>query len=178
MLRVSLRYGLFAGLVMSVLSVIFWSGVIDLSAGAQQLAGYGIILLSCCIIYSGIKFIREKVQGGILHFSDALLYGCLMAAIAAIVYAAVNTFFITYIQPDYMQQYYGELINQVQNSGRSEASKKTAIEYYQRQLDNYTPMFNFFLMFGTVITVGVIVTLFSARILKRETATSRKQSIQ
>lgn len=178
MLRVSLRYGLYIGLVMSVLSVIFWSGAVDLSAGAQQLAGYCVILLSCCMIYSGTKFIREKVQGGILHFSDALLYGCLMAAIAAIVYAAVNTFFIMYIRPDYMPQYYGELISQVQNSSRSEASKKTAIEYYQRQLDNYTPMFNFFLMFGTAITIGVIVSLFSARILKKETATAQKQRTQ
>ncbi|MBC8046175.1 MAG: DUF4199 domain-containing protein [Fimbriimonadaceae bacterium] len=168
MLQTSLKYGLYSGIIMIIFFSITWFALKDISFGIMEVLGYIGMIVGLSVIYFGIKHIRDKIFGGSISFKDAFLYGSLMAAIGAIIFGVLDTIYMTVLNPDFSDQYLNYMIEKAKSSGRTEEQIQKTIEQYTTQMENYTPVFNFFVMFGTVLLLGVIMSLIFSAILKRK----------
>ncbi|MDZ7343233.1 MAG: DUF4199 domain-containing protein, partial [candidate division KSB1 bacterium] len=110
MRKVTLTYGLLAGVIISVLMVLglaLWEkGAIDFDN--SELIGYGSMVVALSMIFFGIKSYRDHYQNGTLKFGKGLQVGALITLIASLMYATTwETYYRTNteIQTSFMAKY-------------------------------------------------------------------------
>ena len=92
MRKVTLTFGLLAGVLVSVFSVVIISlcenGRINLDN--SDLIGYGSMVIALSMIFFGIKSYRDNYQNGAIKFTKGLQVGLLITLIASLIYAAAG----------------------------------------------------------------------------------------
>lgn len=119
--------------------------------GNGELFGYAGIILALTMVYFGIKAYRDKVNNGQVSFSKALLIGLGISAFGALGIALMDMLYTGVIDPDWAVKYQEEM----------------AAQGYEDTPMYSTPVLGV-MMFGIVMTVGAIISLLSALILKRQ----------
>ncbi len=142
-------YGLVLAFVMFLGGLYFGMG---LDFSTQELIGYSAILLSLIFVFFGIKHFRDKVNGGKLKLRKGVMVGLLIAAITALGIALADLIYTTLINPGFFDEY--------------EAVMRK--EGYKGEIPDYGSVFMAFVMFLTVMIMGLFVSLFSAIVLKRK----------
>lgn len=170
MLQAALRYGIYAGIIGVVLFLFSLLGLKNLSFHAKEIAGYLAIAIALLTIYFGIKHIRNKQNGGVLSFKNALYYGCVIAAVAGIFVGIADVFYVTVIHPGYTQEYLQYLNESVKNSSRTPEQIEKLIQDNTKRIESYTPFSYFTTRFGTVVLMGALESLLFAALLKRKSA--------
>lgn len=146
------KFGLY-GLVLSF--VLFLGGLyfgMGMDFSTQELIGYITILLSLTFVFFGIKHFRDKVNGGKLRLGKGVMIGLLIAAITALGIAFADLIYTTLINPDFFEEY--------------EAIMRK--EGYKGAIPDYGSVFMAFVMFLTVMIMGLFISLLSAFVLKRK----------
>ncbi len=150
MKKTIIKYGirsLIVGLILFGLSLLL---SLQWEIGNSEILGYAGIILALSMVYFGIKAYRDNVNNGTVSFGNALLVGLGISALGSLGIALADMLYTGVIDPDWMENYAQEMSAQ----GEEVPTMSTA-------------MLGVF-MFFIAMSVGAIITLISALILKKQ----------
>ncbi|MFD1257058.1 DUF4199 domain-containing protein [Mucilaginibacter terrae] len=137
---------------------------------SSMLLGYAGMLLAFSFVFVGIKNYRDKYNNGMVSFVQALKIGGLIMLIASSVYVVVWLFDFYLFIPDFMDKYIAHTITQAKANGATQAELSKQIAELVPYKEKYkNPIWVILLTYAEVLPVGIVVTLISALILKRNT---------
>ena len=176
MIQSILKFGLITGGFMVGLFMLFEVGIgIDnMSFTVAEVVGYITMILSLLGIFLGIKVYRDEKLAGNISFGKAFLFGTGVNLVAAFSFGVYSFMFFEFIVPDFTEKYNQYMIDQIKKSGQSQEVINQQIVQMREYMDHpfySSSEFQGFVMFATVFLLGLVVTLISAAILKRSTAT-------
>jgi len=174
MRKVTLIFGLLAGVIISVLMslgiALSENGVITFDFG--ELVGYASMVIALSMIFFGIKSYRDNHQKGAINFWKGIQVGLLIALIAALIYAIT---WETYLQSrpagstSFMEKYADSVINKMKREGASADKIDQAIKKMDDMKKMYqNPLIRFGITIMEILPVGIIVTLISAALLRKK----------
>lgn len=168
MKKTVLTFGLIAGAILSgvMLATIPFQDAIGFDRGA--LIGYTSMVLAFLLIFFGIRSYRDNVAGGTIGFARAFAVGTLIAAVAALCYAATWQLVYYKLAPGFLDKYQAYALEKGRANGESEeglAQIKADHEKYARWYSN--PAINVAVTFAEPMPVALIVSLVSAGVLSR-----------
>ena len=164
-----LVYGLISGFIIAALmavnlAICSKSGDFDNS----MIVGYASMLIAFSMIFVGIKNYRDKYNGGIISFGKAFKVGFFMTLIASTIYVIVWLVEEHFFFPDFMEKYMAFEMNKLQSSGISAAELADKTKELEQAKEMYkNPLFKILFTYAEILPVGLIVTLISSLILKR-----------
>ncbi len=172
MIKTVLKYGGISGIILvatfSVTLFLLESGETpDYALG--EVLGYITMILSLSVVYLGIKNYRDDALQGSISFRQALAVGLLISAFASLVFTAVDTIYITLINPDFFTDYMAWEIESMKADGASPVELAAYTDQYKIFTGPWGGVVNALVMFMTVFLIGMIITLVSAGILVRKT---------
>ncbi len=172
MKKIVLRFGLFAGAMVSLLMVVTM-GTAKLMgthpSGASGMAiGYTTMVLSFIFVHFGIRSYRDTELGGSVRFWPAFRVGLLISLIASICYAATWQVVGPVMLPDFAEKYAAEAVQQAQAKGASPAE----VEKTRRQMAEFViayknPLYVFGMTLLEPAPIALLVSLISAGVLSR-----------
>lgn len=171
-LKPSLRYGILAGVFLSIvmaISMVVYFNHPDLEPSA--VIGYTSMLVAFSMMFIGIRNYREKENGGVISFLKALQIGALIALVGSTFY--VVTWLIIYYGfiPDFFDRYIELCLHQAQVAGASPAEIAAQTKEMAEFREMYqNPFFVVLFTYMEVLPLGLIVSLLSAVILRRKVA--------
>ncbi len=170
MKRVVLIFGLISGAISSTLMFLTLplvdSGAV--SRSSSFVIGYASIFLSFLLVFFGIRSYREN-SGGTISFGRATKVGLLITLISCAFYVASWQIIYYKLMPDFADKYAAQTIDAMHQKGAPEAAiaeKKKELAKMKAMLQN--PLINVAMTFIEPFPVGLIVTLVSAAILRKQ----------
>ncbi|SCY41539.1 DUF4199 domain-containing protein [Flavobacterium caeni] len=176
MKKVILNNGLIAGIIVSL-----WMATSMLAVGCDNMMalgprgmiiGYTGMLVAFSFIFVAVKNYRDKINGGVVAFGRAFGIGLLISLIASTFY--VVTWLVVYynFMPDFMDKYAAAAIEQAKSTGASAAELKAQATEMEWAKQMYSQPVNVVWMtYLEVFPIGLLVSLITAAILKRNRAT-------
>lgn len=125
--------------------------------------GYVVLVLVFSLIFVGIKNYRDKKSDGIITFGTAFKIGLYITLVASTVYVVVWLFYFYLFVPDFMEVYKDFVLNTTPPAELAEKTKQ--MNEYSKMYEN--PLFVILLTYAEVFPIGLVVTLFSSLILKK-----------
>ena len=171
MKKIVLTFGLLSGLVSAVLMTANMFFLDDIGFDRGLYVGYTVIVISFLFVYFGIRSYRDNVLGGRISFAKGFQAGILITLISCLCY--VGAWLFTYKQffPDFADKYAAYIVADKRASGASQAEIDSTIqqgEDMKQMLAN--PLINAAVTFTEPFPVGLLVTLISAAILRKQEA--------
>ena len=168
MKKTVIRYGIYASLLMVLLSAIDFFVLAKMASFAvQEVAGYLTMLLSMIFVFIGIRHYRDHVNGGILSFWQGVKIGLLIVLLPSLCFGLFDILYTEVIHPGWMNEYYAKYLERIKTSTPPDQLdamiKKVTAE--KEMFSN--PLLQFLLMSLTVFIIGFIVTIISAITLRR-----------
>jgi hypothetical protein len=177
MKKIVLTFGLIAGLIVTALMLasmpLMGDGTISFENG--ELLGYTSMIIALSLIYFGVRSFRDNHNGGVLSFGKGFQVGILIAAIAAVIYASGWEVYVNTSSGDFMEQYTEQYLQQMEKEGAT----TTELDEMKVEMDSMAEMYkNPLIRFGMtlmeIVPVGLIITLLSAFLLKRNESVDRR----
>ena len=161
-------FGLIAGAIMSMMMLLNTALSDRMDLDTAEVVGYTTIIAAFLLIFFGIRSYRDNKAGKTISFGRALLVGVLINLVASACYVATWEFIYYRLAPDFGEKYAAHAIEKERAKGASEAElaeKMTEMQKFQELYKN--PLFNAAITFLEPFSIGLIVTLLSAAILRR-----------
>jgi hypothetical protein len=165
-MKYALVYGGIAGAI--VIAAIVGGLALDLPNHLQsELFGYLIMLAALSLIFVGIKKHRDVECGGIIKFTQGLIVGLGIAAVAAIVYIIGWEIFLATSGRDFMADYTAGIIEGMRKEGAAPAAIEAKLTEMRDMATMYrNPLYRIPITFVEIFPVGLIVALVSAALLR------------
>lgn len=171
MLRTAGKYGLWGGVIVSGLMLLgfLWMQHGNMSNQAGEILGYASMIIALSMIFVGIKKYRDIDLGGQITFLEALKIGLVISIIASFIY--VLTWMIysnSEAASEMMDTYFTSAIEKIKNSGNEQAIITKDVDRMMRMKANYDkPLYKILYTFMEIFPVGVLISIISAFILKK-----------
>ena len=169
MKRVVLVFGLLAGAVLSVMLVVQIAFIDEIGFDRGEIVGYTTMVLAFLMIYFGIRSYRDHVYGGTIGFWKAVGIGLGITLVAAVCYVTTWEVIFYWFAPDFIEKYGVYVVEKAREAGASpqELAAKTAdwVRYNEMYKN---PLINAGITLIDVLPVGIVLTLISAAILRRD----------
>lgn len=181
MKKILLRFGLRSLIAtVGIFIVVFLIGkIFALSYSAQEFLGYLSIVLSLLFVFFAIKYYRDKENQGSLSFKNGILLGLGITLFVAIGSAIADFIYVTVIYPDFITDYTEYQIDLIRESVPAEDFEIRKVELLQQVEKIGHPAIMAFIMFATVVPLGIIITLISTLLLQnKKIRTSTETSAQ
>jgi|SRR5579863_501749 Protein of unknown function (DUF4199) len=169
MKKTILVFGLISGVISSVLMISSITVFDRISSGHSYVLGYTSIVLSLMLVFFGVRSYRDNVEKGQITFGKAFLVGLAITVISCLFY--VGTWEIVYFKfmPDFMDKYGAQMIQKMQASGATAAAiQQKTVEVEKLKVMYKNPLFNMAMTFIEPFPVGLVITLFSAAVLRKK----------
>ncbi|GGG41476.1 hypothetical protein GCM10011414_08750 [Croceivirga lutea] len=168
MKKTVLKYGLYGAVCISILFMLSWYVLDNLSFATQEVLGYASMVIALLFVFFGIKEYRDKENNGKISFRTALTIGLLISVITAVCFGILDVIYTEVLNPNFMETYYKDSVEQLRQALPPEEfeSKLTELESQKELFTN--PLFSFGLMAMTVFLIGFIISLISALVLQRK----------
>ena len=160
-----LKYGLISGAVIVLIPVIseLFIGTGPESYRMGEIIGYSTMILSLLVIFMAVNEYKKRHPNAPVNGRQILLIGCGISAIAGAMFGLYNWVYVTYLQPDFVDQYFNYYIENIRNSGITQQEIDAQIAELEQQKEMFTnPVVNFAAMFVTVFAIGLIISIVSA----------------
>lgn len=147
-----IKFGLY-GFLLSItlfLSGLYFGKGMDFST--QEVVGYLTMVISLVFVFFGIKHFRDNENNGKITLMKGLLIGVLISVFTASGIAVADFIYTSVINPDFFADY----VAMMREQGHTE------------EIPNWGSGFMAFVMFATVLIIGLIISLISALILQRK----------
>lgn len=169
MKKTALRFGLYGiYLLFAFCLVRYFINPHPTNFDDQETIGWIGILLSVVFVFFGIKYYRDKENGGILRFGEGMKLGLLITIFPALLFAVYSVLYSEVLDPGFMDNYYAWQVEKVKSSVPA-AELEQQLKEMQQQKDMFaSPLVQFLAMFLSVFVVGLIVTVISTLVLKRK----------
>lgn len=142
-------YGLALGFGLFLIGLLFMK---DLDMASGEIIGYATMIASLSFIFFGIKHFRDKINNGTISIGKAISIGLLIALFPAIGIAIADFIYTSVINPDFFKEY----VEMMEAKGNTEP------------IPEWGSGMMAFIMFLTVMILGLIISLISALILQRK----------
>ncbi len=157
------------GIVLGVVLCIPWIIMVNMlytdpEFKSNDALGYAILVVIYSLIFVGIRNYRNREQGGRITFGKGFKVGALITLIAGVIYVVIWTFSFYLFIPDFMEVYTDHVLYQC-TSEEDLAAKTREMESFAQMYEN--PIFMMLITFAEVVPIGLVVTLISALVLKR-----------
>jgi hypothetical protein len=171
MKRFALGYGGITGLVIIGTTIVGFFLVDPEAIAGLEWLGYLVMFAAFALVFVGVKRYRDEELGGVIRFGTALRVGLAMTLVASAIYVAAweTTQYLTDYR--FMNDYAASYIAQVEASGASAAeieAERAKVTTMVERMGN--PAFRTLITFSEIFPVGLLVTLFSAAVLRRPDA--------
>lgn len=167
-----LIYGIIAGIIVSslmLLSVNYMSyceGNVDFET--SMLIGYASMLIAFSLVFVGIKNYRDKYNGGIISFGKAFKIGIMIVLIASTIYVIAWLIDYFFFIPEFLEKYSNHVLEELKASGATQIEIDKQVEEMANFGKMYqNPFFNAMMTYMEILPVGLVVTLISSLVLKR-----------
>jgi hypothetical protein len=177
MKKTILKFGLISGALSALMMVATVPFLHNISSSNGYYLGYTAIVLSFLLVYFGIRSYRDNIGNGQITFAKGFAVGISITLITCICY--VLTWEILYFNflHGIMDNYGAHTIEKLKASGASSAVIQAKMQQLQHSKDLYeNPLYNSALTFLEPFPVGLVITLFSAIILRKKTQAQPAQS--
>jgi hypothetical protein len=169
MKKIVLVFGLLSGALAATLMTVNMLFLDSIGFDRGMYVGYTVIVISFLFVYFGIRSYRDNVLGGRISFAKGFQAGILITLISSLCY--VGAWLVTYptLFPDFADKYTAYMVEDKRNSGASQAEIDEAVreaEAIKRLLDN--PLTNAAVTFTEPFPVGLLVTVISAAVLRKQ----------
>ena len=165
MKQITIKWGMISGLIMVGIPMITY---LLIGGGPEtyrvgELIGYATIVLSLLLIFIAINEVRKLQPEQRIGFGKGLAIGLLVSAMAGSLFGIYNWIYMSFLEPEFLDQYYNYYIDQLRESKQAEAEIEQQILGFEQQRAMFSnPLFQFVVMFFTVFAIGVIVSIFCA----------------
>jgi ethanolamine transporter EutH len=161
------------GLIAGFISVAWFLGMIFLGEeciGMENgmLYGYLIMLLAFSMIVVAVKNYRDKHLNGFISFGKAFKMGFLISLVASSVYVLVWLCYYFGSDSNFIEQYSAYVINQLRESGATQAVIDQQIKEmagFAKMYEN--PFFNAMVTYMEILPVGLVVSLITALVMMK-----------
>jgi len=172
MKKTAVRYGLYGVYTLLALFLISWLvyNRQEENYKTQEIVTWSGIVLSLIFVYFGMKYYRDKQNGGLLGFGEGMKLGLLIVLFPSIAFGLYNVIHILWLDPQFLDKYYAYQVKQIKTTVPAAELDKRLNEVQEMREMFASPAVQFIVMFLSVFVVGVIVTIISTLILKRKTA--------
>lgn len=137
----------------------------------NDIVGYTVMFVTFSLIFFGVRNYRNQQLGGVISFGKAFKIGAFIALVGATMYVVVWLFYYYLFVPDYLDKYIPHVLKEAAQNGTTNlVAKKKEMEDFKEMYKN--PLFVILITYAEVLPVGLVVTLVSALILKKNKATS------
>jgi hypothetical protein len=169
MQKIILKNGLIAGLAVSMFMVCSMAYVYNSEhAEGSMLIGYASMLAAFSFVFIGIKNYRDKVGDGKITFFTAFKIGIAISAIASLMYVIAWGIEFHFFMPDFLDKYILSEIEKLQKLNLSTTELETKVKEIESSKGLYDNPLSFFaITFAEIFPVGLLVTIISASILKK-----------
>jgi hypothetical protein len=168
MLRTILKYGVISGVIVGGFELVTFtafSGMPPLKYG--MVIGYTTMLIALSAVFVGIKHHRDADRGGVIGFWPALGVGLGVSFVAGIFYVIAWEVVQAMSHMDFASAYANAIIESQKAKGASaEAIAKLSAEMAEFKVQYADPLFRLPMTFVEIFPVGVLVSLFSAALLR------------
>lgn len=169
MKKIVIVFGIIAGLIVATLMTIN----VNRSYNSQNFEssmylGYASMLLAFSFIFVGVKSYRDKHNNGIISFGKAFKIGVLICLIASTFYVVAWLIDYYLFIPDFMEKYAAHVLAEAKRNGESPqeiALQAKDMAGYKQMYKN--PLFIILLTYIEILPLGLVVSLISALILKK-----------
>jgi hypothetical protein len=172
MKKIVITFGLLSGALSATLMTVNMLFLDNIGFDRGVYIGYTVIVISFLFVYFGIRSYRDNVLDGRISFGKAFQAGILITLISCACY--VGAWMVTYpnLFPDFADKYAAAMVEEKRASGASQAEIDEAIrqgEDAKKLLAN--PLTNAAVTFTEPFPVGLLVTLISAAVLRKQETT-------
>ncbi len=168
MLRIILKYGVIAGLIVGGFEFITFtafSGLPPLKYG--MLIGYTTMLIALSAVFVGIKRHRDVNQSGAIGFWPALGIGLGISFIAGVFYVAAWEAVQATTHMDFASAYAQAILaSEAAKGANAETLAKLTADMAAFKVQYTDPLFRLPMTFAEIFPVGVVVSLISAGLLR------------
>lgn len=147
-----IKFGIY-GFILS--ATLFLAGLYfgqDIDFATQEVVGYLTIVISLIFVFFGIKHFRDHENNGALSLKSGLIIGILISVFTASGIAIVDYIYTSVINPDFFKEY-AEMMREQGHTG---------------EIPEWGSGFMAFIMFATVLVIGIIISIISTFILQRK----------
>ncbi len=169
MKKTAVRYGLYGILTIVLVFLVTWLVTNGERQNFKQseIVGWTGIFLSVVFVFFGLKYYRDHQNGGVLGFGEGLKLGLLIILFPSIAFGLFNVIYVEVLDPQFLDSYYNYQVEEVRRTAPA-AEVNERIREMQEQREQFSsPLVQFVVMFLSVFTIGLIVTILSAILLKR-----------
>lgn len=165
-----LKYGLIAGGIVAAFMIFAtWTFINNPDTKLSEVFGYTGMLVAFSFVFIGIKNFRDKQNEGHISFGKAFKIGILIALIASLIYVGVWLIEYYLIFPDFMTKYSEHMMKTIDKSALTAAEIKAKADEMKMYVEWYkNPIMVILLTFSEVFPIGLVVSLISALILKKQ----------
>jgi Protein of unknown function (DUF4199) len=170
MKKTVLTFGLIGGAIMATMMFATMPFVDKIGVNKGEIIGYTTMILSFMLVFFGIRSYRENVNGGQITFGRAFAVGILITLVACVCYVVAWEIIYFKFMPEFADKYASYMIEKVRASGASQQvidAKLQQMKSFKAMYNN--PFINAAISFTEPFPIGLIVTLFSAAILRKKT---------
>ena len=165
-----LKYGAIAGLIttgMMIISTTMHNQNPDFKG--SEIIGFAGMFIAFIFIFIGIKSFRDKQNNGVISFGTGFKIGFLISLIASTMYVLTWMIECHFFFPDFMEKFAAHAIEEAQRSGQSAMEIEATKQEMNKYIEWYkNPFLLMALTYTEILPIGLIITLFSALILKKK----------
>jgi hypothetical protein len=173
MKKTVLTFGLISGAISAIAMLAAFPFANKIGFDKGEILGYTVIVLTVLMIFFGVRSYRENVSGGKLTFGRGFAVGILISLISCLFYVAAWEILYFKFMPDFADKYAARMVERAKASGASPEKieqKAQEARQFKQMYDN--PVINVGITFLEVFPIGLAVTLVSAAVLRRKSATA------
>ena len=169
MTRVVLIFGLLAGAVLSLMMVVNIAFIDRIGFDRAEIIGYTTMVIAFLMVFFGIRSYRDHIYGGSISFGKAFGIGLLITLVASACYVTTWEVIYYWFAPDFAERYGAYMLEKARQAGATEqelATRAAEMAEFREMYKN--PLLNAGITFIEVFPIGLVVTLVSAGILRRD----------
>jgi hypothetical protein len=171
MKKTVLTFGLISGAVSAVTMLATIPFAEKLGFDKGEILGYTLIVLSALLTFFGVRSYRENASGGRLTFARGIAVGILITLLSNLCYVATWELLYFKFMPDFGDKYAAYMVEHAKRSGASQEKIVAVTNEAQQFKEMYkNPLVNVGMTFMEVFPIGLGVTLLSAAILRKKSA--------
>jgi len=164
-----LKFGVYSGVVSATLMFLTTFFVESIGFDRGVYVGYTAILISFLFVYFGVRSYRDNVLGGQITFARGFNAGILITLISCAFYVGMWLIVYYNLMPDFGDKWGAYIVETARARGASQAEIDAAIQQgkdAKAMLEN--PLINAAVTFTEPFPVGLLVTLISAAVLRKQ----------
>ncbi len=169
MKQIVLKYGFIAGGMLAGMMVVQMAFMDQIGFDMGAVVGYTTMVIAGLMIYFGIRSYRDGIGGGVVTFGRAFRIGITIVAISTTCYVATWQVVYYKFMPDFGEKYAAHVLAKAKADGKTDAEleqQRAELEQFKEMYKN--PLVNIGFTFLEPLPVGLLMTLISAAMLRRE----------